>query len=142
MTAPSRQDVRSPSTGWGALAACTVSGVDGSVFDASPGTGQVRLALFLCSVCPVRAECAAAARSEAADGVIRAGALWEEGRAAELSGALPPHGTRTCYRRGCRCLPCMDAELSYRRGLSARPARSAGSARPAPAEEPSRLPSG
>ena len=128
MTALSRQVVRSPSTGWGALAACAVSGVDGSVFDASPGRGQVRLALFLCSVCPVQAECAAAARSEAADGVIRAGALWEEGRAAALSGALPAHGTRARHRRGCRCLPCSDAESSYRRRLRAARARSAGSA--------------
>lgn len=28
-----------------------------------------------------------------------------------------PHGTRSCYQRGCRCLPCKAAEAAYRSQL-------------------------
>ena len=31
--------------------------------------------------------------------------------------SLPgPHGTRTVYKRGCRCLPCRAANAAYARG--------------------------
>ena len=133
MTPYESSTLRAPSTGWGVRAACSVSGVESTVFDLGTG-GQVRLALFLCSVCTVSRECADAARAESADGVIRAGAFWEGGVASLLS--EPEHGTRARYKRGCRCLVCRAAEAAYRRELRA----AAGVSPPRPSHPPPRGP--
>lgn len=117
---------------WHHDAACANEAVD-IWFD----PGHERLALSICSTCPVLTECRDAALTEehsihTAHG-IRGGLTPLERhpqrstarRVIDHPGIL--HGSRSLYRKGCRCAACTDAQRAYHADWTQRRRAKAGS---------------
>lgn len=110
-------------TGWHKSAECASAPTD-IWFD----PGHERLALQICAECPVREACLTAALEEERGLAthsrhgIRGGLTAAE----RLNVSVVPfrpvlddpvlsHGSRTLYRKGCRCTACAEAENAYQR---------------------------
>lgn len=121
---------------WHQDAACANETVD-IWFD----PGHERLALNICSACTVRSKCLAAAFDEerglgsharhgirgGLTSIERTNAGTEPSRTV-LDDPVLAHGSRSLYRKGCRCAACTEAQAAYHRDWEQRRRSKRGSA--------------
>lgn len=103
---------------WRERAACR--GCDPEMFFPERGANTVAQTKAVCAGCEVRDECLAENLGERV-GVW--GGLSERERRIlrrDQPRSVPPHGTRTRYVYGCRCVECRLADSTYKRGLRGR----------------------
>lgn len=121
-------------TGWHQAAEC--AGQPSAIwFD----PGHERLALQICAECPVRVACLTSALEEERGLAthsrhgIRGGLTavqrlntTEDQPQAVLDHPVLSHGSRSLYRKGCRCAACTDAHRAYQREWNQRRRAKAG----------------